>query len=117
MGIRKELQPVKDDNGKVHLAKACFSMKAEEKMLFCTVLKNAKLPEGCVSNISRCVKVDEMKISGYKSHDAHFIMHYLLQVAVRKVSIALIRLENFFRVIRGKVINRTDFDKMQSVIP
>ncbi|WMV54112.1 hypothetical protein MTR67_047497 [Solanum verrucosum] len=32
MGIRKELQPVKDyDTGNIHLAKACFSMKPEEK--------------------------------------------------------------------------------------
>ncbi|WMV53470.1 hypothetical protein MTR67_046855 [Solanum verrucosum] len=121
MGIRKELQPVQDDNRRVHLAKACFSMKPAEKKLFCTVLKNAKLPKGCVSNISRCVEVDEMKISGYKSHDAHFIMHYLLQIAVRKVlpkkvSMALIRLENFFKVISSKVIRRADLDTMQSKI-
>ncbi|XP_059291096.1 uncharacterized protein LOC132044618 [Lycium ferocissimum] len=86
MGIRKELQPLKDDkNGKIHLAKACFSMKPEEKRLFCIVLKNVKLPKGCASNISRRVQMDEMKVSGYKSHDAHFIMQYLLQVAVKKV--------------------------------
>lgn len=71
MGIRKDLQPIKDNNGKVNLAKVCFSMNIEEKKLFCGVLKNAKLPKECASNISRCVQVDEMKISGYKSHDAH----------------------------------------------
>ncbi|XP_059316727.1 uncharacterized protein LOC132067483 isoform X3 [Lycium ferocissimum] len=84
MGIRKELQPIEDDNGSLSLARACFSMKPEQKRLFCTVMKNAKLPKGCASNISQRVQVKEMKISGYKSHDAHFIMHYLLQVAVRK---------------------------------
>ncbi|WMV54615.1 hypothetical protein MTR67_048000 [Solanum verrucosum] len=62
-----------------------------------------------------------MKISGYKSHDAHFIMHYLLQIAVRKVlpkkvSMALIRLGNFFKVISSKVIRRADLDTMQSEI-
>ncbi|XP_059297564.1 uncharacterized protein LOC132050351 [Lycium ferocissimum] len=120
MGIRKELQPL-DNNGKVYLAKGCFSMKPEEKKLFCTILKNAKLPKGCVSNISRCVEVDEMKISGYKSHNPHFIMHYLLQVAVRKilpmnVSMALIRLGNFFRAICSKVIRPRDLDKIQAEI-
>ncbi|XP_019246466.1 PREDICTED: uncharacterized protein LOC109226120 [Nicotiana attenuata] len=66
MGIRKELQPLKDkDNKKVYLAKACFSMKPEEKKLFCTVLKNMKLPKGCGSNISQRVEVEEMKVSGY----------------------------------------------------
>ncbi|XP_070003065.1 uncharacterized protein [Nicotiana sylvestris] len=122
VGIRKELQPLKDDkNRKVHLAKSCYSMKPEEKRLFCTVLKNAKLPKGCASNISHRVQVEEMKISGYKSHDGHFIMHYLLQVAVIKVlpknvSLALIRLGNYFRTICSKVIRQSDLDKMQSEI-
>lgn len=79
MGIHKELQQVEVDNsGKVHLAKACFSMKLEEKRLFYTFLKDAKLPKGFAYNISSCVQMEEMKVSGYKSHDAHFIMHYLL---------------------------------------
>ncbi|XP_070043641.1 uncharacterized protein [Nicotiana tomentosiformis] len=120
IGIRKEFQPLKDkDNKNVYLPKACFSMKSEEKNLFCTILKNIKLPKGCASNISRCMEVEEMKISGYKSHDARLIMHYLLQVAVTKVlpkniSLALIRLGNFFRVICSKVIRRRDLDIMQS---
>ncbi|WMV56116.1 hypothetical protein MTR67_049501 [Solanum verrucosum] len=119
MGIRKELHPRKDNtNGKAHLAKSCFTMKPEEKRLFCTVLKNAKFPRGFASNISDRVDVDEMKISGYKSHDAHFIMHYLLQIAVRKglpknVSLALIRLGNFFKAICSKVIRRADLEPMQ----
>jgi len=119
MGIRKELHPRKDNtNGKAHLAKSCFTMKPEEKRLFCTVLKNAKFPKGFASNISDRVDVDEMKISGYKSHDAHFIMHYLLQIAVRKglpknVSLALIRLGNFFKAICSKVIRRADLEPMQ----
>ncbi|KAK6784226.1 hypothetical protein RDI58_017680 [Solanum bulbocastanum] len=112
MGIRKELHPRKDNtNEKAHLAKSCFTMKPEEKQLFCTVLKNTKLPKGFTSNISDRVDVDEMKISGYKSHDAHFIMHYLLQIVVRKelpknVSLTLIRLGNFFKAICSKVIRK-----------
>ena len=79
MGIRKDLQTLKDyDIGNIHPAKACFSMTPEEKKLFCTVLNDAKLPNGCASNISSHVQIEEMKVSGYKSHDAHFIMHYLL---------------------------------------
>ncbi|XP_019233202.1 PREDICTED: uncharacterized protein LOC109213820 [Nicotiana attenuata] len=121
IGIRKELQPREDDNGTLSLAQACFSMSPEEKSLFCTVIKNAKLPKGCASNISDRVHVKEMKISGYKSHDAHFIMHYLLQVAVRKslpknVSLTLIWLGDFFRAICSKVVMRRDLEKMQSEI-
>ncbi|XP_075080438.1 uncharacterized protein LOC107798997 [Nicotiana tabacum] len=121
MGIREELQPREDDDGSVSLAKACFYMEPKQKSLFCTVIKNAKLPKGYASNISERVQVKEMKISGYKSHDAHFIMHYLLQVAVRKelpksVSLALIRLGNIFRAICSKVIRRRDLEKMTSEI-
>ncbi|XP_075108925.1 uncharacterized protein LOC142180757 [Nicotiana tabacum] len=121
MGIREELQPREDDDGSVSLAKACFYMEPKQKSLFCTVIKNSKLPKGCASNITERVQVKEMKISGYKSHDAHFIMHYLLQVTVRKalpksVSLALIRLGNFFRAICSKVIRRRDLEKMNSEI-
>nr|XP_009785082.1 PREDICTED: uncharacterized protein LOC104233395 isoform X1 [Nicotiana sylvestris] len=122
MEIRKELQPIQDVvSGTISLAKACFYMNPEEKRPFCTVFKNAKLPKGCASNISRCVHEKEMKISGYKSHDAHFIMHYLLQVAVRKslpknISLALIRLGNFFRAICAKVVRQEDLDRLQTEI-
>ncbi|KAK6794922.1 hypothetical protein RDI58_008375 [Solanum bulbocastanum] len=122
IGIRKELQPVKDcATGNIHLTKTCFSMKPSEKKLFCTILKDVEFPKGCVSNISSRVQIEEMKVSGYKSHDAHFIMHYLLQVAVRKllpknISMVLIRLGNFFRAICSKVIRRSDLDKMKAEI-
>lgn len=47
IGIHKELQPFKDDNnGKVHVANACFSMKQEEKRLCCTVLKIPNYQKG-----------------------------------------------------------------------
>ncbi|KAK1353622.1 hypothetical protein POM88_051987 [Heracleum sosnowskyi] len=70
--------------------------------MFCSVLKNAKLPHGCASNISRYVHTKERKVSGYKSHDAHFILHYLLPFAVKKslkpeVAVPFIRLSAFLR--------------------
>ncbi|WMV08688.1 hypothetical protein MTR67_002073 [Solanum verrucosum] len=100
-GIRKELQPIEDDDGNVSLAQSSFFMKPEQKRLFCTVFKNAKLPKGCASNISHRVHEKEMKISGYKSHDAHFMMYYLLQVTIRKtlpkkVSLTLISKDDPF---------------------
>ena len=40
MGIRKELQPfLLNCDGKIRLAKSCFSMTPQEKALFCKVLK------------------------------------------------------------------------------
>ena len=79
LGIRKKLQPKETKDGrKAKFVKACFSMTTEEKTIFCETLKTAKLPDGSASNISRCVQVSERKISGYKTHDAHFMLHYLL---------------------------------------
>ena len=67
MGIRKVLQPAEDcDTVNIHLAKACFSMKPEEKRLFFTVLKDAEFPKGFFSNISSRVQVEDMRVSGYK---------------------------------------------------
>ena len=115
----KGLHPRKyNTNGKGHLDKSCFTMKPEVKGLFCTVLKIQKLPKRFSSNISNRMDVDEMKILGYKSHDVRFIMHYLIQIAVRKrfpknVSLALIRLGNFLKTICSKVIRRADLELMQ----
>ena len=119
MGIRKELPPVLlNGDGKIRLAKACFSMTPLEKALFCKVLKETKLPQGCASNIARCVQVRDKKVSGYKSHDAHFMMHYLIQVAVRRtlpknIAISLIKLGDFFTGICSKVVKLQDLEKLQ----
>ena len=62
------------------------------------------------SNISRCVKLKERKISGMKSHDNHILMQQLFPIAIHeslppKVSKSLIDLSCFFREICSKVLN------------
>ncbi|CAA0839975.1 Unknown protein [Striga hermonthica] len=121
MGIRSSLHPIVSTGKRLLLPRASFSMTKHEKTLFCEVIKNAKLPQGCGSNISRCVQMRELKVSGYKSHDAHIMMQHLLPVAVRKslpkqVALALIRLSAFFRGICSKVINPLDLDLLQREI-
>ena len=121
MGIRKNLHPRDVGGGRVEIANSCFSMTSEEKSKFCGVLKGAKLPDGSASNISRCVKVSEKKICGYKSHDAHFMLHYLLQIPIRStmpkaVAQPLIRLSCFFRSLCKKVIQIHDLNNLQKEI-
>lgn len=96
-------------------------MTNDKKDIFCSVLKSAKLPYGSASNISRYVYVKERKVSGYKSHDAHFILHYLLQFSVKKslkpeVATTLIRLGGFLRGIWSKVIDLNDIKNLQQEI-
>ncbi|XP_021734985.1 uncharacterized protein LOC110701677 [Chenopodium quinoa] len=122
MGIRNELHPKRTNNrGKRLYSKACFSLSSSEKALFCSVMKGAKFPDGCASNISRCVQSNERKIAGYKSHDAHFMLHYLLQVVLKnvlpkQVASTLIRLGSFFRGLCRKVLKPKDLVDLESEI-
>ncbi|KAK7328924.1 hypothetical protein VNO77_23061 [Canavalia gladiata] len=121
MGIRKELHPREIGGGRTEFAKACFTMTSVEKSIFCSALKDAKLPDGTASNISKYVHVADKKISGYKSHDAHFMLHYLLQIAIKSimpnvVADPLIRLGSFFRSICKKVIQVQDLDHLETEI-
>ena len=67
------------------------------------------------------MKVSEKKVSGYKSHDAHFMLHYLLQVPIRSimpdvVASPLIRLGPFSRSLCQKVIQVQDLDFLEANI-
>ena len=65
--------------------------------------------------------MDERKVMGYKSHDAHFILHYLLQFAVKKalkpeVALPLIRFGRFLRDIWSKAIDLDELRRLQNEI-
>ena len=119
MGIRKNLHPQDtEDSKRTKLTKACFSMTNGEKSIFCGVLKTAKLPDGSSSNISRWVHLDERKVSNYKTHDAHFMLHYLLPIPIKSilpdhVAIPLIRLSSFFYRLCQKVITLEELDCLE----
>ncbi|XP_021734989.1 uncharacterized protein LOC110701680 isoform X1 [Chenopodium quinoa] len=119
--ILTELQPIEIDDLREEIPRSRFWMTLEKKRLFCRTIKNAKLPQGYASNIARCVQVNEGKITGYKSHDAHFCMHYLLPIAIKEtlpkeVATPLIRLCQFFKGIWGKTIDPKDLDNLHSQI-
>ncbi|XP_059297176.1 uncharacterized protein LOC132050130 [Lycium ferocissimum] len=119
MGIRKNLHPKDTKDGKrTKLAKAFVSMTNGEKLVFCGVLKTSKLPNGSASNISRRVQLDERKLSGYKTYDAHFMLHYLLPIPIKSIlsdhlAIPLIRLSSFFRRLCQKVITFEGLDCLE----
>jgi len=74
--LKEHLQPIVSDEGqKIKIPPAPYSMGYEQKDIFLKVFKEAKLPYGCASNISRCVQVKERRFTGYKSYDAHIRMH------------------------------------------
>ncbi|KAK1402102.1 hypothetical protein POM88_001707 [Heracleum sosnowskyi] len=118
MGIRKSLHPIKSVDGeKYEIMAAIFDMTNKEKEVFCKVLKNVKMPYGCSSNVSRYVNTNERKVVGYKSHDAHFILHYLLQFDAKKslkpeVEKPLIRLSAFLREAKTS----TEFERCAKIV-
>ncbi|KAK1402107.1 hypothetical protein POM88_001712 [Heracleum sosnowskyi] len=122
MGIRKSLHPIKSVDGeKYEIMAAIFDMTNKEKEVFCKVLKNVKMPYGCSSNVSHYVNTNKRKVVGYKSHDAHFILHYLLQFDAKKslkpeVAKPLIRLSAFLRGLWSKVIRLDDVKSLQEEI-
>ncbi|XP_074347462.1 uncharacterized protein LOC141686321 [Apium graveolens] len=116
---KKVLHPITTADGKSVIRVANFDLTNKEKDILCSVFQNAKLAHGFGSNISRCVQ--DRKIVGYKSHDAHIFMQYLLQIAVKKtlkpeVAIPLIRLGNFLSDICAKVIVVGDLKRLQQEI-
>ncbi|XP_057537999.1 uncharacterized protein LOC130815526 [Amaranthus tricolor] len=112
-----ELEVQELEDGSEEFPTSMFWMNDDEKKLFCQTIKNAKLPQGYASNISRCVQVDEKKIIGYKSHDAHFMMHYLLPIAAKTtlrahVATPIIGMSKFFKGIWKKSIDPKDLDNL-----
>ncbi|XP_038679076.1 uncharacterized protein LOC119980448 isoform X1 [Tripterygium wilfordii] len=121
IGVRHELHARVGESNKIYLPPAIFSMGSKEKDNFCKVLKGVRLPDGYASNISRCVQIKGHKVSGLKSHDFHFILHYLLQLAVRRslptnITEPLIKLGDFFRGLCAKVIDLDEIDKLEGEI-
>ncbi|XP_061339756.1 uncharacterized protein LOC133286368 [Gastrolobium bilobum] len=115
MGCRTDLWP--NDNGKYPLA--VYTMTNQGKKAFLKTLRNISVPDGYASNISRCIDVDSMRVSGMlKSHDCHILMEQLLPLATRislpdNVCSILIELCSFFKQLCGKVLSVSELDNIQ----
>ncbi|KAK1415823.1 hypothetical protein QVD17_31611 [Tagetes erecta] len=121
MGIRSELHPKVQNNNKLYLPPACFSMDKKEKDIFCRVLKKVKVPDGYAANISRCVDLKPPKLSGLKSHDSHILMQQLLPIALRNVlpkhvRYPVMKLCRYYKQLCSKVLNPNDLVRMENEI-
>ncbi|XP_073133714.1 uncharacterized protein [Henckelia pumila] len=121
LGIMRQLWPRTQSNGTDYLPPACYCMSKEEKKLFCSVLKEIRVPDGMSSNISKCVDVGRSKIMGLKSHDCHIIMEQFLPIALRrvlsrKVTAPLIVLCEYFRIVCAKTLQEDELLKAEEGI-
>ena len=100
---------------------ACYHMNDSENDGFLRVLKDVRVPDGYSSNISRCVKLKEHKISGMKSRDNHILMQQLFPIAMHgsfptEVCRPLIDLSCFFREICSKVLTVEELGALEKRI-
>jgi len=54
--------------------KAPFNFTLGERRQVTALLSSLCVPDGCSSNISRCVTIEDGRIMGMKSHDWHIFM-------------------------------------------
>lgn len=111
LGIRKELH-LRPNGNKVDIPPACYTLTLLERKRCCEWLKNLKLPDGYASNLSRCIKSNDCKITGMKSHDYHVFLQRLLPIAAqgllrKDVCLVLSELSTFFKELCAKAINRS----------
>lgn len=70
MGIKKRLW-VKEDSatGKTTMEDRSFALTKDEKVSFCTMLKNLRVPSSLCSNLRNCVSISPKELKNFKSHD------------------------------------------------
>lgn len=119
LNIRKELHPKpKDNDTKIELPAATYTLTNIEKDKFCETLHNLRAPRGYCSDFSSLVSTKDRKLIGLKSHDYHMLMQQFLPIAIRSLMpeptrYAIIRLCFFFKSICSKEIKVEELDNLQ----
>ena len=78
------------------------------------------MPDGYASNISRCVNLQERKISGLKSHDCHVLVEDILPLALRacnppkEVIQVLSELATIFKSLCSTVMDVKELKELQN---
>lgn len=102
--------------------KAIYTLTKEQRMKVFEWVKRLKFPDGYASNISRCVHIDEGRLSGMKSHDCHVFMERLLPIALKEFLPAAIwaplaELSNFFVSICSSKLVVEHMQELEDLAP
>ncbi|CAN1161920.1 hypothetical protein LINPERHAP2_LOCUS24198 [Linum perenne] len=114
LNIKKELWPDENDR----CPAALFTLAKQEIDTLLQTLKSLSFPEGYASNISRCVHLDQRRMFGMKTHDAHILLHEVLPVAVRnvlpkQVAAVVVEFSSCIKALCARVVNNNDLDAIQ----
>jgi hypothetical protein len=86
LGIKKELHPVLQENGKYHLPVASYNLNVDEKHAMCVWLKNLKVPSRFCSSIRSIVSMKDLIVTNYNSDDCHVMLTTFLPIAIRAIN-------------------------------
>ncbi|XP_050387187.1 uncharacterized protein LOC126803420 [Argentina anserina] len=116
-GLRPHLW-VKRKGSKAVIPVASYTVKPSLKPLIFKWFHDVKYAQGYALNIARCVKVEEQKISGMKTHDSHVLLQRLLPVVIRPYLPAnmvdpLIALSSFWQKLCARELKKSDVLKLQ----
>ena len=94
---------------------ACYILTTKERIEFCKFL------DGYAANLSRNVSLNDVKISGLKTHNFHVLFQKLLPVAIRSylnkdVCTTIIELCSFFQQLCAKTLYVKDLEKLEEGI-
>ena len=64
---------------------AQYTLSKEDRLIICKWVSTLRFPDGYVSNLSRCIDLNERKLTGMKSHDCHVFMERLLPIALKEL--------------------------------
>ncbi|XP_065860347.1 uncharacterized protein [Euphorbia lathyris] len=120
MGIRKELH-LQRHGEKLLMPQACYTLTTVERKKFCQWLKAVKFPDGYASNLTRCVNLDNGKVSGTKSHDYHVFLQRLLPIAAngflnKDLYHVLFGLSHFFKELCAKALDKSVLNRLHKDI-
>ncbi|XP_055959774.1 uncharacterized protein LOC130014845 [Mercurialis annua] len=102
--------------------KALYALDRDLKKILLEWIQKLKFPDGYVSNLSRCVDLNSLKMMGMKSRDCHVFMQRLLPIALREllppeVWEPLTELSIFFRELTATSLKKADLERLYLDIP
>ncbi|XP_065849621.1 uncharacterized protein [Euphorbia lathyris] len=103
------------------MPQACYTLTTAERKKFCQWLKDVKFPDGYALNLTRCVNLDNGKVSGMKSHDYHVFLQRLLPIAAngflnKDLYHVLFGLSHFFKELCAKALDKSVLNRLHKDI-
>jgi hypothetical protein len=100
---------------------ASYNLTVKEKTKICNFLRGVKVPIGFSSSISKLVRMKDLSLFGYNSHDCHVMMMVFLPIAVsalktEHVKVVITRLCYIFNAMSQKIISLKNLDYLKAYV-